>query len=239
MTVITISRQFGSGGDEIAARVCRSLGYQHFDKRMIAQAASEVGLSEQEVIDYSEDNHKVQSFLERLLNRQNIVGKTRIWKEAPSGTRTAEEFTFNEDTAVALVQKAIRSAYQAGNIVIIGRGGQILLKDHPKALHVRVVAPLEDRIQRVRTQMKHSRQAYLADIDLRREAQDWIIERDEASADYIKRFYQADWEDPLLYHLVINTGRISIEQSVELILRLSSGTEIRAIGTEEVPAPGA
>jgi cytidylate kinase len=51
----------------------------------------------------------------------------------------------------------------------------------------------------------------------RRAAQDLINERDEASADYIKRFYGADWSDPLLYHLVINTGKLELDHAAQMI----------------------
>jgi cytidylate kinase len=220
MAVITISRQYGSGGDEIASRVCELLGYQHFDKRLIARATMEVGLSEQEIVDYSEENHKVRSFLDRLFGRQAVVASTRIWKEDATGARSTEEIHLNEDAALALVQKAVRSAYRAGNLVIVGRAGQVILKDNPGVLHVRVEAPLEERIQRVKEQVRQTRKLYHADIELRREAQDLIIERDAASIDYLSRFYHADWDDPLLYHLVINTGKLSIDLAAETILQL-------------------
>ena len=66
MAVITISRQAGSSGnEEIATRVAELLGYRYFDKRLMAKVAAEVGLSENEVVDFSEENYKVVSFLVR------------------------------------------------------------------------------------------------------------------------------------------------------------------------------
>jgi CMP/dCMP kinase len=221
MAIITISRHYGSGGDEIAAQVCELLGYQHFDKRMIAQASAEAGLSEQEIVDYSEENHKVRGFLDRLFGRQAVVAQTRVWHEDSTGVRSAEDIKLSEETALTLVQKAVRSAYKQGNVVIIGRGGQAILKDGPDVLHVRIEAPLEYRIQRVKEQRRAAHKLFHADIELRREAQDLIIERDAASADYLKRFYHVDWADPLLYHLLINTGRINIDQSAQLIAQLA------------------
>ena len=63
MTVITISRQYGSGGDVIADWICKKIGYHLFDKHILVKAALDVGLSEQEVFDYSEDTYKVRNFL--------------------------------------------------------------------------------------------------------------------------------------------------------------------------------
>jgi len=221
MAVITISRQYGSGGDEIAAQVCEILRYQHFDKRLIARATLETGLSEQEIVDYSEENHKVRGFLDRLLGRQAVVAQTRVWREDATGGRSAEDIKLSEEAALTLVQKAVRSAYRIGNVLIIGRGGQVILKDGPDVLHVRIEAPLEYRIQRVKEQVKSTRKLYHADIELRREAQDLIIERDAASADYLSRFYHVDWADPMLYHLVINTGKMSIDHAAGLVAQLA------------------
>lgn len=225
MAMITISRQVGSGGDEIANRLCEILGYQQFDKRMIVQAAAESGLSEQEIAawpaEYSEESFKVRGFLDRLFNRGGMVAQARVWREDATGARMVEEVMLSEESIVALVQNAIRSAHRAGKIVIMGRGGQVLLKDQADVLHVRIEAPLEQRIQRVKEQMRASRQTFHADIELRRDAQDWIHERDSSSAEYLRHFYHVDWSDPLLYHLVINTGKMRIDQAVDTISRLA------------------
>ena len=77
MAVITISRQYGSEGDEIAANVCQVLGYRSFDKQLMAKVATEVGLTEGEVVDFTEDQHKVRGFLDRLWGAKPIVTQTR------------------------------------------------------------------------------------------------------------------------------------------------------------------
>jgi cytidylate kinase len=234
MTVITISREFGSGGDEIASRVCEILGYQQFDKRLLAQAAQEAGLSEQEVVDYSEEDHKIRGFLDRLFGRTGPVMTTRVWREDAAGLRIMEETRLTEDFAVSLVKRAVRSAVQAGSLVIVGRGGQAILHEAPGVLHVRVIAPVENRIQRIKSQMKHAQDDFNADIDIRREAQDWIAEKDAASRDYLQRFFGADWSDPRLYHMVLNTGKLTIDQAASLIVRLARALELdeRAEGAE-------
>jgi CMP/dCMP kinase len=220
MTIVTISRQYGSGGDEIAGRICKILGYQVFDKRMIFQAAQEVGLSEQEVIDYSEESHKIRGFLDRLIGPPQPVASTRIWKEDMAGTRTVEELKLTEESLVALVQKAVRSAHRAGSLVIVGRGGQAVLKDEADVIHIRIEAPMEQRVQTVKRQLKQTRSDFHADIDIRRAAQDLIEQKDEASRDYLMKFYHIAWNDPMLYHLVINTGKMSTEQAVHAIVNL-------------------
>jgi cytidylate kinase len=106
------------------------------------------------------------------------------------------------------VQKAIKTACREGNMIVVGRGGQALLQDCPDTLHVRIEAPLEDRIQRVKVTHRLERRA----------AQDLINERDQASAEYVQRLYGADWADSRLYHMILNTGKLELEQAANMIV---------------------
>ena len=94
-----------------------------------------------------------------------------------------------------------------GNVVIVGRAGQAILQNDPDVLHVRVVAPLETRIQRIVQAHKISAKAARAQIE----------DSDRFRANYLKRFYHIQWDDPSFYHLVINTGHISLETSAEVV----------------------
>jgi cytidylate kinase len=220
MAVITISRQYGSGGDEIAQKVCQALDYHLFDKKLVFRAAIEAGISTQDILDYSEDNHQVQSFFNRLFRRNAPMVTSRSWKEDIHGMRVQEVVDLSEEQVLMLVQKAVLAAYEADNMVIVGRAGQILLKDLRNVLHLRIEAPLEDRIQRVKLWLKQEKGMTFESIETRRAAQDLIDERDAASADYLRRYYGISWADPLLYHLVINTGKIEPEQAVRCIVDL-------------------
>jgi len=220
MPTITISRQFGSGGDEVSFQICQLLGYKRFDKRMVVRAAQQAGYSEHEAIDYSEENYRIRGFLERLFDREPTIATVRIWEEHTEGVLVAEDVQLQESMLVNLVKKAVQSAYDRDNVVVMGRGGQALLKDKKDALHVRIIAPMEDRIQRVKERLRAERQEYSATIDLRRHAQDLILERDACSADYLRRLYNLDWDDPCLYHLVLNTAKIPLEQASRLIADL-------------------
>jgi CMP/dCMP kinase len=200
MAVITISRQYGSEGDEIAANLCQILGYQSFNKQLMLKVAAEVGLTEGEVVDFTEDQHRVRGFLDRLLGSPPpLVTQMHRWSEVK---------VIDVADSIPLVQSIIRAAYKHDKVVIVGRGGQAVLRNKPGVLHVRIEAPLETRIQRVqlRESLTH---------DLAREA---VIQRDRAAADYLKRFYNVDWSDALLHHLIINTGRWGIESASRLIV---------------------
>lgn len=219
MAVITISRQYGSGGDEIAAWLSERLQYPLFDKTLIDQTAAQAGLSQREIQDFSEENHKITTFLDRLLNRVSVSTYVRSW-EYPEMLETPIDEPLDESTMLDLVQKAVHSACENGNIIIVGRGSQAILKDETGVIRVRVIAPMEDRIQWVKEKIKGSTQKYQADLETRREAQDLITNRDLTSADYIRRYYGEDWNNPLLYTLVLNTGFLTIEQAGQLIVNL-------------------
>jgi cytidylate kinase len=209
MATITISREYGSGGDEIATRVSEMLGYRSFDKTLMAQILTETGLSENEVIDYSEDNYKVRSFMDRLFARSSMREINQgNWAEDPTGTRMKEPAILNESHGIALVQGAIRAAYKKGNVVIVGRGGQVILKGLPGVLHVRVQAPLDTRFGHI----AYTKNIHL--LGLRKE----IVERDQAAADYLRRFYDIDWADPMLYDMVINTTQLNVEAAAQMIV---------------------
>lgn len=225
MSVITISRLYGSGGDEMAELLRKNYGYRIFDKFILAEAAYDAGLSEQEIVDYSEDQYKTQNFFERLFGRSRPVAQMSTWVEVKGGVRITENLSLSEDQALRFVRKAVLSAYELDNMVIIGRGGQVILKDRPNVLHVRVEAPLEERLRRVRSEAQFASRSFSDSVEARRAAQDLIDTRDAASSDYLKRFYNVDWSDSSLYHLILNTGKLSIEQAAGVIIELARQSE--------------
>ncbi len=207
MTTITLSRQLGSGGDAIAERVSELLNYRLFDKNMILQVAAEVGLSENEIVDFSEDSHVARNFFERLFGGPRTVSRSRVWVETPGGTRTTQDIRLDDQSSVAITQASVQAAYRRGNVVIVGRGGQAILRGRKDVLHVRVVAPMEMRIARLVDEQFTSYET----------ATQMVKQHDRSSQDYLKHYYDIDWDDPLLYHLVINTGQCSVEMAAQWI----------------------
>jgi cytidylate kinase len=217
MAVITISRQYASNGNDIAEKICELTGYHLFDRHIIAEAAAEAGLSNAEIVDFSEHNYKVKGFFERLFRG----GHLRIWTEEDDGARTSELIQLSEENALSLVKNAILYAYQRGNTVIVGRAGQAILQEKPDVLHVRVETPIEERIKRVRHHPKLVKRDFIGPLEARRAALDIIEESDDASADYLWRFYGLRWSDPMLYHILINTGKFRVNQAARLIIQAS------------------
>lgn len=210
MATITISREYGSGGDEVAARVSEVLGYHYFDKTLMAQLVKDTGLSESEVVDFSEDNYKVRGLLDKLFASRGGRELRHVSSGAgiTQGAWSNETAIQNEAQGITLVQGVIWSAYKQGNVVIVGRGGQVILKGLPGVLHVRIHAPLDSRFDHIASTEN------LHHFGLRKE----IAEHDQAAADYLKRFYSVDWADPMLYDLVINTEHLSVEAATQIIV---------------------
>jgi cytidylate kinase len=105
------------------------------------------------------------------------------------------------------VGQVIQTVADRGNMLILGQGGQILLRGRPAALHVQVLAPFDQRVARVAARDSLSNAA----------ARQRVRANDLARADYLARYHSANWLDPLLYHLVINTGMVSVEDAVQTI----------------------
>jgi cytidylate kinase len=191
MPVITVSRQLGSLGTEISQRVAEILQYEFIDKEKIAKALATYGLPEPDLEKFDEK-------------------KPPLWDSLQTQRRKFLRF----------LQAVIFDFAQKGEVIIAGRGGQVLLKNLPGVLHVRVVAPLEDRIRRLAEQAGGDEKQALR-----------LLRRsDRDSGGFIRSFFDADWNDPALYDLVINTQKITLDTAVKLILQALDTPEIRDAG---------
>lgn len=185
MAVITISRQFGSGGEFIAQEISRKLGYLLVNKAMISDRLQEFGVSEPELTIFDE---------KKVVYAEDEADHMGEDNQLASYLENLQNFFYD---------LAIRE-----NLVILGRGGQVLFKDFPPALHVKIIAPLKSRIERV---------CWQYDLDEAAAAR-LIAEQDEDRKEYLRFFFGHDWLNFDLYHLVLNTGLIDLDESVSLII---------------------
>jgi cytidylate kinase len=202
IAVITISAQYGSYGDAVAESLCDRLGCRLLDRNLLRRFAVEAALEPKKVIDLSEDRYRPRTPLERLW--ANSAPPTRnpvLWAEYGSaGAR-------NHAAAERLAQ-LMQAAYGRGNVVIVGRGGQVVLRDRPDVLHARLTAPLAVRVRRHQVRAGLTVEA----------AQAAVLERDAASAEFMKRYFDVNIDDPALYDLILNTGKLSWEAAADLII---------------------
>ncbi len=211
MPVITISQQFGSYGDAVTELVCNRLGYRSLDTHLMWGLAAQAGLKLEKVMTLSEDRYRPRTRMERF--SRHLPPYTRhpvMWAEY--GAAIGRELL-----AAKSVIQLIQAAYERSNIVIVGRGGHVVLRDKPDALHVRLIAPLTLRIRR--------RQLRGLTIEAAR-AQ--VIAYDRAAAEFIQRYHGVDIADPTLYDLVINTGTLPLPAAADLIIGALAALPTRA-----------
>ncbi len=249
MTVITVSRQLGSHGDEIAAQVAQTLGLRLIDAETIHRAAQKAGVPQMalaELVHEGEHSlaNQVLKALRMMPSLQNPYRSSQSSAEreetpreaegvAPAPTSSRREPGGSQPTIagltlpfpglfsptvppinasleeyVRMVGLVIRGLAHEGNVLIIGRGGQALLKNHPGTLHVQLVAPMAYRLKIVMAREGLSKRA----------AQNRLRASDRARFDYVRRYHDADWLDSSLYHLVVNTGRVPVATAVALIV---------------------
>jgi len=184
--VLTVSREFGSGGGRIAQSIAKHLGWKLLDSALIEQIACEAKVDTGVVSRF--DEH-VEGWLAKL-NRQAMRGAAMA-----AGVALEEEKCFDPDVMADLAHKIIRHAYEAGNCVIVGRGSQCILQAKADVFQAFVYAPLQVRIHRLRTRLEPG-----ANIEQR------IHDVDGERALYLKRWFGKDWKNPHLYDLMISSG---------------------------------
>lgn len=234
MAVITVSREFGSEGLAVARRAAELLGYSCLDRGLVTEVARMADVSEREVERYDERGQGlVADLLERMFVGRSGGYPAYAWYGDCPEMMVAPALFYSDleqgqvpcrEDILSLVEHVIRAAADRGNVVIVGRGAQVVLADRPEALHVRVIAPLPFRCQRI---------AAREGVDLA-EAMDLIRRTDRDRARYLRQYYHVDWEDSQLYHLTINTERTGIDLAARLIAGAASrGAWVRQERYEE------
>ena len=201
--VVTISRQFGSGGAEIGRIVAHECELDYVDHEIIDEVAQRLGVHKQEVESQDEQTSGTIGHILEAVRSSNpfMVNYSTLFDPAmPAGSS-------KEGAYLHLTQKVVLELATRGNSVIIGRGGQFLLHGSPRTLHIYVFAPLAYRIENV---MQHFQ------LDQQQAVQ--LIERRDYEIDtYLRRNYGSDGHQPNLYHLLINTSLFSYELAAKLV----------------------
>jgi cytidylate kinase len=198
MRAITISREYGSGGGEIARRVAQKLGWRLTDHEVVVNVAHSLGVSESEVAIHDEYS---QSLVSRILSSMRAVDPAMM-------VGPADEYTPpHDDEYSQAFADVVKAAAQTGNTVIVGRASQVVLANARDVLHIRVVAPLDKRVAYVMQREGLSKE----------DAQTRVQDKDRQRGRYIQNVYHENNEDAHLYDLVINTGVLSLDNCVDLV----------------------
>jgi cytidylate kinase len=193
MSAITISRQMSSQGDELALQVAERLGWRRVCRDLINQAAIEAGVPQVALAELDE------------LGFFGLRPRAKDWQAYQSQ-----------------VERIITDLADQGDVVIVGRGGQMVLRGRPDVLHVRVIAPLETRVTQLQREKNMSTESARAMLDA----------SNKGRARYIRRSYGISLDDASLYHMVINTGLLELPQATHLIVQALyqlTGTQDRSL----------
>jgi cytidylate kinase len=195
LRAITISRQAGCGALAVAEKIAQRLQGQDkfngapwtvFDRNLIEQVLQD---------------HNLPVRLAKYLPEDQVSeiqdAMDEIFGVHPS------TWTVVEQTAETILRLT-----HLGNVILVGRGANMITAKIPRVIHVRLVAPLADRIA-------HAHQYYNMTPD---EAREFIEREDRGRVRYLKKYFEADVENSLLYHLVINTSLVSYDAAADLIV---------------------
>lgn len=188
--MVTISRQTGSGGDRIAQVLAEELGWSSLNKEVLERLLVERGFPKREVEIYEEEK---------------MPG---LW----------HRFSAERDRYLHYLKLVSYEFARQGSCIVVGRGGQVLFRNVPGAVHVRVVSPLQDRVKKVSEQLGYDEN----------EARQAVQHQDSDRAGFHRFLFQTNWDALDLYDLIVNTHLISDSTAVDLIKRALESDEVAA-----------
>jgi cytidylate kinase len=200
MPIITISRQYGSGGSAVAARVAALLGWKLFDNAIVDAVAEQMGMAAERVRALDERHPPL---IARLANTLALGAPEVLSSEAGEAVLPPDELV-REST-----RRVMEEAVAREPVVVVGRGAQLVLSQHADAIHVFCYAPRHALARRVaeRESISEAEAARMVDQ----------VNRQRALA--VRRDYGRVWGAPENYHLCLNTEWLGIEQSAQIVVR--------------------
>jgi cytidylate kinase len=195
--VVTIAREYGSGGSDIGRQVAKTLGWELLDRQIIERVAA-VGKVDRAWA--AEADEQSRGWWEKILSGFRYGGPALY-------LGGAGDMGVNRDSLQEFTAHVIQEAGKIGNCVIIGRSSECVLRNEARALHVMVYAPLEEKLERMKQRHPHEH-------DLR-----GLLRRIDAERlRYAQDYFGCDSRDRELYHLCVNSA-LGIDICAELIVR--------------------
>jgi cytidylate kinase len=195
--IITVEREYGSGGAAIAERLAKQLGWKLWDRQLTEEIARVARVTHDAACRCDE---RVDPLLSRLFR---VYARGSYERTLP----VTETQHFNADTMVDMLHKVIEEVASKGHCVIVGRGSPFILRNHPDAFHVFVYASVEEKVRRLRGIGQSEK-----------EARQLIEEVDHERASFIRHYFGKEWPCRALYNLMINS-KFGDEYAVETILQ--------------------
>ncbi|MDM8517558.1 cytidylate kinase-like family protein [Desulfobacterales bacterium HSG16] len=200
MAVITISRQFGAGGRTLGKMLAEKFGYTFADQNIIQMIAEHANVSPHWVENIE---NEAGTRLSKVISR--MVSKNLVHKILADDSGYIDEQLYLDYLVVMIAQLA-----EEGNVVIIGRGSQYILNDHPDAFHILMVDDFENRVKFMEKNYNLSNENAVSTV--KRE--------DRRRTNLYRKIRKTDYDDPVLYHMTLNMGRVDMQKAMELICDL-------------------
>ncbi len=198
MKIVTVSAAYGAGGGVIGPQLAERLGVQFLDRAIPSEVANRLAIPLDEAAARDES---IGGLLSRVALSLAPIGLAFGAEAEPD---TVDDGAYRRTTETIIREHAAHS-----DLVVLGRAGALVLRDDPRALHVRLIGPREKRIE----------QATRLSGDDRQTIEQRLDETDRAREAYVRHFYHHDPRDPELYHLTIDSTAIPLETVVELIVQ--------------------
>jgi cytidylate kinase len=195
--IITVEREYGSGGAAIAERLAKQLGWKLWDRQLTEEIARVAKVTHDAACRCDE---RVDPLLTRLFG---VYARGSYERTLP----VTETQHFNADTMVAMLHKVIEEAASKGNCVIVGRGAPFILRNRPGAFHVFIYAPVEEKVRRLRGIGQSEK-----------EARQLVEEVDRERASFIRHYFGKEWPCRSLYNLMVNS-QFGDEHVIDTILQ--------------------
>src|SRR5215468_10179375 len=203
--IITIEREYGCGGGEIAQLAANRLGWKLWDQRLTEEIAR-LANCPNAVVEAREERHEPLYY--RLFKS--------FLRGSYEGSINAPKLNLvDSETILRTTRRVVEHAAERGNCVIVGRGSQQFLKNRPDTLRVFLYAPREDKVRRLLARGKSEK-----------EAEELVDSVDQERADFIQKYFHVEWPDRAIYHSMMNTS-IGDEAVVNMILSLVQTYETR------------
>jgi CMP/dCMP kinase len=182
--IITLEREFGSGGGGIACEISRRLGWKLWDQQLTSEIAQRAKVTESAVALCDE---RVDGRLYRMAKA--------FWRGSyERGMPLSDAQAFDTDCMIAMMEEIMQAIAAEGNAVIVGRGAPFFLREREDTFRVFTYAPHDEKIRRLLEMGKG-----------RGEAEDLVNNVDKERMAYIKHYFNADWPTRSLYHMMLNT----------------------------------
>jgi cytidylate kinase len=201
MAVVTISRHFGAGGHTLGEKICERFDFHLADASVVDRLARKAKLSP----DWLTAMEKEAS--STLLSAISTLVSSGIFYKYPGSPAERED----RQKYITFLTETFNAMANEGGYVIVGRGAQLVLRRHPRAFHVLLVADYESRVSFLEDHHNISRA----------EAERLIRARERERTTLASRLFEAaDIDDPSLYQIVLNTGRMPYDWVVDTVADL-------------------